>query len=151
MMAAEQRVVDLRYPIAPPTSVPVGAPRVMIDKYLDRATGDIATSEVVAFGLHSGTHVDDPMHFVGGGVCVVQLDPLALWGSAVVVDVVGDGKWLAAGPVDLPTWEVASQERIPPEDIVIIRRGYARPWPRPRDGGSLSRRLGDRECSQRAF
>lgn len=40
-------------------------------------------------GLHTGTHVDSPSHFVPGGATVGDLPPEALVGSAIVVDLAG--------------------------------------------------------------
>jgi kynurenine formamidase len=120
--------VDLTHPIENRMPVPVGFPQVMLTRYLDRAEGDVATAEQMLIGLHTGTHVDAPMHFVDGGACVDELDPLALCGSAVVVDVRGDGSWWEITPMTLETWEAEAGEEIAVGDIVILRSGHAKHW-----------------------
>jgi kynurenine formamidase len=135
-MGAARMVVDLTQPIEERMPVSVGFPRVMISRYLDRADGDVATVEILLVGLHTGTHVDAPMHFVDGGACVDELDPLALCGQAVVVDAAGDGRWQEMGPSELEAWEAFTGERIGAGDIVLVRSGHARHWKKLPEGSS---------------
>jgi kynurenine formamidase len=127
-VGVNRRVVDLTQPIEKRMPVPVGFPQVMLTRYLDRAEGDVATAEQMLISLHTGTHVDAPMHFVDGGACVDELDPLALCGSAVVVDVAGDGSWREITPMALEAWEAEAREQIAIGDIVILRSGHAKHW-----------------------
>lgn len=128
MTATGGNVIDLTQRIQETMPVAVGFPKVMLRRYLDRERGDVATVEVLLAGLHTGTHVDAPMHFVDGGACVDELDPLALCGSAVVVDAPGDGTWTEIGPRELEGWEAASGELVKPGDIVLLRTGHAKYW-----------------------
>jgi kynurenine formamidase len=129
-MSFTRRVIDLTQPIEERMPVSIGHPHVMLHRYLDRSAGDVATVELLLLSLHAGTHVDAPMHFVAGGPCVDELDPLALCGPAVVIDVAGDGNWKEISPAELDAWEAAASEQVQPGDIVLLRSGHARHWTR---------------------
>lgn len=47
-------------------------------------------------GMHTGTHLDAPLHFVAGGRCVHELDLDILIGPAQVVEIFGRGVLTAA-------------------------------------------------------
>jgi len=51
------------------------------------ANGDVANVSLIDFGLHSGTHVDAPAHFIEGGTKVDALPLQSLVGEAEVVEV----------------------------------------------------------------
>jgi kynurenine formamidase len=121
-------VIDLTQPIEEQMPVSIGFPRVMLNRYFDRTKGDVATVEMLMIGLHTGTHVDAPMHFIDGGACVDELGPLALCGPAVVVDAPGDGTWHEVGPAQLEAWEAATGELVGTDEIVLLRSGHARFW-----------------------
>jgi kynurenine formamidase len=121
-------VIDLTYAIDPAMPVSIGFPPVTVTRYLDQASGDVATVEVVQSYTHAGTHVDAPFHFLPDGQTVDALDPLALSGSAVVVDLSGLTGWTAIESTDLRAWEDGSGERIAEHDIVLLRTGHARLW-----------------------
>jgi arylformamidase len=121
-------VIDLTHPLHPRMPVAIGFPRLMLQRYLDQDQGDVATVEILQAGLHTGTHVDAPMHFVPGAPTVDALDPLALSGSALLVDVPPTEGWVAVGPDELRAWERRTGERIGAGDIVLLRTGHARWW-----------------------
>lgn len=129
-MRIDSQVVDLTQRIEERMPVSIGFPHVMLHRYLDQGSGDPATVELLMLSLHTGTHVDAPMHFVENGQCVDDLDPLALCGSAVVIDVAGDGTWQEITPADLDAWEASEDQRVGPSDIVLLRSGHARHWRR---------------------
>lgn len=129
-MSLDGPVIDLTQPIEERMPVSIGLPHVMLYRYLDRSAGDVATVELLQISLHTGTHVDAPTHFVEGGLCVDELDPLALCGPAVVIDVAGDGSWKEITPAALDAWEAATSEQVRPGDIVLLRSGHARHWAR---------------------
>jgi arylformamidase len=121
-------VLDLTHPMHPRMPVAIGFPRLMLTRYLDQAAGDVATVEVLQTGLHTGTHVDAPFHFVPGAPAVDALEPMALSGSALVVDVPGTEDWVAIGAEELLAWETRSGQRIGRDDILLLRTGHARWW-----------------------
>lgn len=128
MDIAGSSFVDLTYPISTRMPVSIGFPRVLSTRYLDRDAGDVATVEIVQFSLHTGTHVDAPVHFVDGARAMDALDPLALCGSAVVLDVAPTDTWRAVEREEAEAWEARTGERIGAGDIVLLRTGHARHW-----------------------
>ena len=131
MFLAGARVIDLTQPIEASMPVSVGFPRVEMRRYLDQAAGDVATVEILTAGLHVGTHVDAPAHFVPGSPAVDELEPLSLCGSAVVVDLPEMGDWHPVMAGDLEAWEERTGERIGEGDVVLFRTGHAARWWRP--------------------
>jgi arylformamidase len=128
-------VIDLTHPVEPSMPVSIGFPRVMLSKYMDQAAGDVATVEIIQMGLHTGTHVDAPFHFIAGAPTFDQLDPLALSGSAVIVDVPESDDWIRIESRTLEDWEAASGERIGEGDVVLLRTSHARRWWKPLPAG----------------
>lgn len=126
-MHVRGEVVDLTHAIEPAMPVPIGFPPVETEFFLDRRAGDVATVEILKLGLHTGTHVDAPAHFVEGDT-IDTFDPLALCGSAVVVDVTELGAWEPVEAAHFEEWEQRSGDRIGADDIVLIRTGYGRHW-----------------------
>lgn len=123
-----RRVVDLTHPLHPRMPVAIGFPPLSVVNHLDQAAGDVATVEIVQAGTHTGTHVDAPMHFVPGAATVDALDPLALCGSAVVIDIPPTDAWVEVTPSDLEGWEARSGEHVRSGDIVVLRTGHSRWW-----------------------
>jgi kynurenine formamidase len=121
-------VIDLTHAIDPAMPVSLGFPPVTVTRYLDQAAGDVATVEVVQSYTHAGTHVDAPFHFIPSGQGVDALHPLALSGSALVVDLTNLTGWTAIEATDLRTWEDQSGERIGNDDIVLLRTGHGHLW-----------------------
>ena len=71
-----------------------GDPQVSLERVMVMADGAICNVSRLDFGVHSGTHVDAPVHFIDGaaGIEAVPLD--ALVGPALVVDATGiDGSF----------------------------------------------------------
>ena len=83
----QRRIVDLSLPFhdGMPTYPLPWHPKVEVTQL---ASFDVEGRETrrVAFGTHTGTHLDAPRHFVEGGATVEQLDLETLLGPAVVLD-----------------------------------------------------------------
>jgi arylformamidase len=83
-------------------------PGVHLERALSIAGGDTVNVSRLDFGVHTGTHVDAPVHFIEGGASAESIDPAILIGPAHVVDATGihediDGAALAA--LELPRAE----------------------------------------------
>ena len=80
-------IYDVSVPIHEKMITYPGDPVVHMERASAIAKGDIVNLTRMDFGLHSGTHVDAPVHFIDGasGVDKVQLD--ALVGPCEVVQV----------------------------------------------------------------
>jgi Predicted metal-dependent hydrolase len=75
--------------VAVSESVPIfsGDPTVTIDVCHAIAKGDAANVSEIRLGVHTGTHVDAPNHFIEGGRRVDQLDMEKLIGVCRVVEI----------------------------------------------------------------
>jgi arylformamidase len=80
---------DISVPIRADMPIYDGNPGVALDRASSIADGDPANVSKLSFGVHTGTHVDAPLHFIDGapGAEGIPLD--ALVGPAVVVDATG--------------------------------------------------------------
>ena len=61
-----------------------GSPPLELTRRRDMARGDHVNDSVLRCGVHGGTHVDAPVHFLADGADVTQLALDALIGPAVV-------------------------------------------------------------------
>jgi arylformamidase len=80
------QVVDISVPVREGMVVYEGDPDVRLERVAAIADGAAANLSRLDFGVHSGTHVDAPVHFIDGapGADALSLD--ALVGPAHVVD-----------------------------------------------------------------
>ena len=81
------RIYDVSVPLSAATPTYPGDPGIEIKQWLRLANGDAANVSLINFGLHSGTHVDAPAHFIEGGAKVDSLPLESLVGEAEVVEV----------------------------------------------------------------
>ena len=80
------RMYDISVGISPDLPVWPGDPPVKLERLRDIAKGDESTVTHMSFGVHAGTHVDAPLHFLEGGDTVDRLPLRLLTGRAYVVD-----------------------------------------------------------------
>jgi arylformamidase len=79
-------IIDISVPIRPGMHVWPDDPPVVLERISSMADGAHANVSRLDFGVHAGTHIDAPIHFLADGVGA-DLVPLgALIGPAVVVD-----------------------------------------------------------------
>jgi len=81
------QIYDVSVPLNSNTPTYPGDPGIHIKQWLQLANGDPANVSLINFGLHSGTHVDAPAHFIDGGAKVGSLPLDSLLGEAEVVEV----------------------------------------------------------------
>ena len=62
-----------------------GSPRMTIHRRRDMAQGDAVNDSTLFCGVHTGTHVDAPRHFLAEGADITQLSLDSLIGPAIVV------------------------------------------------------------------
>lgn len=79
-------ILDISVPISGSMPIFKGDPMVNIARTADMSRGDPYTLTRIDLGVHTGTHVDAPLHFVRDGAAIEQLDLNALIGPAYVVD-----------------------------------------------------------------
>jgi arylformamidase len=80
-------IYDVSVPLSSATPTFPGDPGIEIKQWKDLANGDAANVSLMHFGLHSGTHVDAPAHFIEGGAKVDALPLQTLIGEAEVIEV----------------------------------------------------------------
>src|SRR5919197_2089375 len=79
-------LIDVTVPIRSGMFVYAGNPGVLLERAASIATGATSNVSRLDFGVHTGTHLDAPVHFLegGGGAETIPLDVLN--GPCVVVD-----------------------------------------------------------------
>lgn len=84
------RIFDISVPITTQMVIWPGDPEVQIDMPYSIAAGDMANVSQIAMGVHTGTHIDAPFHFLENGIRVNQLGLERLIGEACVVEIPGE-------------------------------------------------------------
>ncbi len=82
---------------------------VAVERILDLERGDPYNLSRMVMGLHAGTHVDAPLHFIPGGAGVEEIAPRSLIGPARVLEIKGVS---AITGVDLGSHSIKEGERI---------------------------------------
>jgi arylformamidase len=80
------RLIDVTVPIRDGMPVYDDNPAVHLERARSIADGDVVNISRLDFGVHTGTHVDAPVHFIEGGAGAEAIDPQILIGEAHVVD-----------------------------------------------------------------
>ena len=79
-------LIDITLPIRPGMIVYPGDPEVHLERQSSIAAGDPANISRLDLGVHTGTHVDAPLHFIDGAAGAEALPLEALVGPVDVVD-----------------------------------------------------------------
>lgn len=98
-------LIDVSVPIRPGMIIYDGNPGVSLERASSIERGDPANVSRLDFGVHTGTHVDAPLHFLSDGAAADTIDPGALIGEAWVIDATALTDDLDAGALaqlDLP-------------------------------------------------
>jgi len=80
------QIIDVSVPVRPGMITYPGDPEVRLERVSSIAGGDVVNLSRLDLGVHSGTHVDAPLHFVDGGPSVETLPLDVLVGPCVVVE-----------------------------------------------------------------
>jgi arylformamidase len=79
-------IIDVSVPVRPGMVTYPGDPEVRLERVSSIAEGAVANLSRLDLGVHSGTHVDAPLHFLDGAAGVEALPLDVLVGPCVVVD-----------------------------------------------------------------
>ena len=79
-------IIDISVPVRPGMVTYPGDPEGRLERVSSIAEGAIANISRLDFGVHTGTHVDAPLHFVDGAAGAEALPLDVLVGPCVVVD-----------------------------------------------------------------
>lgn len=119
------RIYDISVDISPHMPVWPGDPPVELERVKAIASGANANVSHLSCGVHIGTHVDAPLHFIDGGPAVESLPLKLLTGRAYVVHVP------RATVLDEATLESAG---LPPRTRrVLFRTRNSELWAREKD------------------
>ena len=116
-------LIDITVPIRPAMPIYDRNPGVHLDRVLSIPRGDTANVSRLQLGVHTGTHVDAPLHFFEGGSAAEELPLEPLVGRAYVAD----GSAIE-GPID---GLALSACNIPPgAERVLLKTRNGRLWDR---------------------
>jgi arylformamidase len=106
---SEEPWIDVSVPIRGGMLHWPGNPEIVVTQTEDLRRGDVATVSSVSLGVHTGTHVDAPVHFIldGSGVDAIQLERLI--GPARVLDL---GDVARIQPGDFERREIRAGDRL---------------------------------------
>src|SRR5687767_4066189 len=112
--------------VAISAEVPIykGDPGVNVAAFKSIAGGDSANVSQISFGVHTGTHVDAPNHFIDGAKRVHEMDPEKLIGPCRVMGIADDV--IAIGPEHI--------ENIYGVDRVLFKTRNSQFWGEPERG-----------------
>lgn len=82
---------DVSVPLRTGMVIYPGDPPLSLTRVQSLAAGDTANVSHLELGVHTGTHVDAPLHFVDGAPAVEALALDVLVGPAEVIEVAGSG------------------------------------------------------------
>jgi arylformamidase len=93
-------LIDISLSIRPGMAVYPGDPEVHLERCSSIADGDPANISRLDLGVHTGTHVDAPLHFIDGAAAAEALPLEALIGPAYVVDATSLGRDIDQAALD---------------------------------------------------
>lgn len=92
-------IFDVSVPIRPGMITYPGDPPVHMERVVSIEQGGVANLTRLDFGVHSGTHVDAPVHFIDGGAGVDALSLEVFLGPCEVVDATAVDREIGPEPV----------------------------------------------------
>lgn len=105
------RTYDITLTISPNLPTWPGGPRIEVERVEKIEDGSNANVSRIDMGVHTGTHIDAPFHFLQEGIAVDQIDIRLLTGRAYV---------LHLPEVDLITASVLESAQIPPRTRRVL-------------------------------
>ena len=97
-----------------------GDPAFRIERAQDQEKGDVATVSRMTLGVHTGTHMDAPLHFIRNGAAIDSMPLDATVGRARVIEI-DDPKSIKRG-------ELLSHGILPGERILFKTRNSDGAW-----------------------
>ena len=107
-------IYDISVETTPDLPVWPGDPKVKLERFQMLEKGASANVSQVAMGLHTGTHVDAPFHFLPEGVTLDKIALERFVGTAAVVEIPFEVDVISDETVSLnPLGSVTSKARVP--------------------------------------
>ena len=101
---------DISVPVVNGGIVYPGNPEIRIAPQQEIANGGSSNVSSLAFGSHTGTHVDAPRHMIEGGIAIDEVPLAVLMGPATLVGV--DDDVMAVGEEHLRLHELKGHTRV---------------------------------------
>jgi arylformamidase len=95
-------------------------PPIVLQRVLDTGRGDACNVSHLAMGVHSGTHMDGPVHFLPGAAGLDQMPLTATMGEARVIAI--------DDPSEITANEVRKHGLQPGERVLFRTANSARCW-----------------------
>ena len=115
------KIYDISLPISPNLPVWEGDPKIILEEVMSMDDGDDANVSHLSAGVHIGTHVDAPHHFMNDGRTVENLDLDILTGKSFVLHLDDDVKAITA--------EILDEAPIPLSTLrLLLRTNNSRQW-----------------------
>jgi arylformamidase len=92
-------IIDISVAVRPGMVTYPGDPTVSLERVVSIADGGVCNLSRLDFGVHSGTHVDAPVHFIDGAPAAEALPLDVLIGPVLVLDLTG------ADTLDAPAFD----------------------------------------------
>lgn len=81
------KIYDISIPITPTMPVWPGDPPVDLQQVASISSGDSANVSRITMGVHCGTHIDAPKHFIDAGKTIDQIPLKKLIGKVLVIEI----------------------------------------------------------------
>jgi arylformamidase len=79
--------IDVSVPIKKSMTTWPGHPEITIDRFSDMAKESVMNLTRISMSLHTGTHMDAPLHFVKDGFPIDAIPPEAIIGPARIIEI----------------------------------------------------------------
>jgi len=122
---------DISVPIRTGMVTFEGDPTVHLGRALSMTDGAVCNVSRLDFGVHSGTHIDAPVHFIDGAAGIESVNLDLLVGPATVIDA-----RLVRGSFDAPA--IAGLGIVAGTERLLFRSRNSDLWSEPAFNGSFS-------------
>jgi arylformamidase len=95
-------------------------PPVVMERVMDLSRGDVCNLSHVAMGVHSGTHMDGPVHFLPGAPGLDEMPLTATMGEARVIQI--------EHPREITPEELGKHQLSPGERVLFRTSNSPRAW-----------------------
>jgi arylformamidase len=103
------KIYDISLPISSELITWPGDPRPQLDKVLSISEGDACNVTKLEMGVHTGTHIDSPNHFIEGGITTDSMQLEVLMGKCLVIEITSKSNIQVS---DLCNYEITKYERL---------------------------------------
>ncbi|MHA3774581.1 cyclase family protein [Verrucomicrobiota bacterium sgz303538] len=115
-------VIDLTHPFTASMPVFPGDPEAKLSCICDFQNGHGYSMFAVSTGMHTGTHMDAPLHMVPGGVRLSDIPPDRFFGRGVLIDARGR---------DLVDIALLKGIKLRRGDVVLVLTGFSEQFGKP--------------------